>query len=323
VDSDSLEHLAQVAELYYDHGLTQAAIADRLGYSRSMISRLLTAAREQGVVEVRIHHPLARQTDLEQQLRHAFGLQETRVLARGNLEYPDLLRRLGVLAARLVEELVDDHMTLGVSWGTALAEMVGALRWQPRSVYVVQMIGSLGASAPEIDGPELARRLARNFGGRYATLPAPLIVDSEVTRENLCDERRIQRVLDDAADASLALVGIGTVDPNLSSLVRAGYLEPGQLEELVAAGAVGDVCAIHFDQDGRLIHTPLTRRVVGIDSDHLSRIPRRLGIAGGQAKAPAILGALHSGLINILVTDDAVAATLLRAASGDAVHPVL
>ncbi len=323
MDGESLERLAQVAELYYDQGLTQAAIADRLGYSRSMISRLLTAAREQGVVEVRIHHPLSRQMDLEQQLRHAFGLLEARVLARGNLEYPDLLRRLGVLAARLVEDLVADHMTLGVSWGTALAEMVGALRWQPRSVYVVQMIGSLGASAPEIDGPELARRLARNFGGRYATLPAPLIVDSEVTRTNLCDERRIQRVLDDAADASLALVGIGTVDPTLSSLVRAGYLEPRQLDELVAVGAVGDVCAIHFDQVGRLVHTPLTRRVVGIDYDHLVRIPRRLGIAGDLPKAPAILGAVRSGLINILVTDDAVAATLLRVAANDPVYPLL
>ncbi len=315
MDGDSLERLAQVAELYYDQGLTQAAIAGRLGYSRSMISRLLTDAREQGVVEIRIHHPLARQTELELQLRQVFGLQEARVLARGNLDYPDMLRRLGVLAARLVEDLVQDHMTLGVSWGTALAEMVGALRWQPRSVYVVQMIGSLGPGEPEIDGPELARRLARNFGGRYATLPAPLIVDSEVTRHNLCDERRIQRVLDDAADASLALVGIGTVDPSLSSLVRAGYLEPGQLEELVAAGAVGDVCAIHFDQDGRLIHTPLTRRVVGIDYDHLVRIPKRLGIAGDQPKALAILGALRSGLVNILVTDDVVAATLLRAAA--------
>lgn len=131
----------------------------------------------------------------------------------------------------------------------------------------------------------------------------------------LCDEPRIQRVLDDAAAASLALVGIGTIDPSLSSLVRAGYLEPGQLEELVAAGAVGDVCAIHFDQDGGLIHTPLTRRVVGIDYDHLVRIPKRLGIAGDLSKALAILGALRSGLVNILVTDDVVAATLLRAAS--------
>ncbi|RME82423.1 MAG: sugar-binding protein, partial [Caldilineae bacterium] len=78
------------------------------------------------------------------------------------------------------------------------------------------------------------------------------------------------------------------------------------------AGAVGDVCAIHFDAAGRLVDTPLQRRFVGVDAESLRRVPRRLGIAGGLAKARPIVGAARSGLINTLVTDAVAAAQALR-----------
>ena len=47
---DQLELLARVAEMYYKNGMNQTDIANRTGYSRSMISRLLTQAVKQKVV---------------------------------------------------------------------------------------------------------------------------------------------------------------------------------------------------------------------------------------------------------------------------------
>ena len=151
-------------------------------------------------------------------------------------------------------------MVIGLSWGTALDALVAAL-W-PRSlqdplqgVHVVQIIGALGTADPDIDGPELARRLARTFGGRYTILPAPLIVDSEATQRALIADGRVQATLAYAADMNLALVGIGTLVAERSSLVRSGYIRPQELAELEGAGAVGDVCAIHFDHSGHLVET--------------------------------------------------------------------
>jgi deoxyribonucleoside regulator len=107
-------------------------------------------------------------------------------------------------------------------------------------------------------------------------------------------------------------VGVGTVEAERASLLRAGYLTEPQLDELHQSGAVGDVCAVHFDLQGRPIDTPLTRRIVGIGPDQLKLIPMKLGIAGGQYKAEAIVGASRAGFINMLATDEVAATKALE-----------
>lgn len=318
MDAERIELLAQVAEMYYEHGLTQSQIAKRIGYSRSMVSRMIAEARESNIVEIRIHYPLQRLRELETALAEALHLEEVRVVQRGALGHGEMLRRLGAMAALLLAEHLQDYMTIGTSWGTALYETVNAARSQAlEGIRVVQMIGSLGTPNPDIDGPELARRLARLLGGQYATVPLPLIVDSETTKRSLLSAPHIQRVTQHFKQIDLALVGVGTVDYEFSSLLRAGYLNFEQLESLRQAGAVGDVCAIHIDQQGCLVDTPLTRCVVGIEPDDLRRIPVRIGVAGGQSKALPILAASRAGFINHLVTDEVAALRILRKLDGE------
>lgn len=126
--SDRYELLARIASLYFEDGLSQAEIATQTGYSRSMISRLLTEARQQQIVEIRINHPLSRNRELEQSLEQLLNLTGVRVLTRGSLNYSTMLRRIGTLGARLMEELLRDHTVVGVSWGTAVWEVVNAAR---------------------------------------------------------------------------------------------------------------------------------------------------------------------------------------------------
>jgi deoxyribonucleoside regulator len=314
MDKEHLEMLARIASLYYEENLTQQQIAMQTGYSRSMVSRLLTEAQANGVIEIRIHYPLERCTDLEQEMQSRLGLQSVNVLARGSLTYDQMLRRVGSLAARLVENLVVEGMVIGVSWGTALRETANALN--PRSyaaIKVVQIIGALDAPDPEIDGPDLAHI----FGGQYYTLPAPLIVDNEFTRDALLNDQRLRRILNLTDTLQLALMGIGTVDRRQSSLVRAGYITYSQLAGLANMGAVGDVCAIHFDLKGNILDIPLHRRRIGIGAENLIAVPIKVGVAGGEAKALPILGASRAGLINYLVTDEVAALGALRAAEGE------
>ncbi len=319
MDTDRLELLDKIASLYYEEGLSQAQIAAKTGYSPSMISRLLTEARQQGVVEIRIHHPIPRRVDLEQELQSLLNLKLVRVVMCGTLEFSQMLRRLGTMAARLVEDQAHDNMTVGVSWGTAVYETVTALRMgSDVGVSVVQMIGSLDTPHPEISGPELTQQLARILMGRYTILPAPLLVDSEATRQSLLNDSRVRHVMGEFRKIELALIGVGSVAPTeRSALQRAGYITPEQAQELQAAGAVGDVCAIFFDIQGRLINLPLTRRIVGIDAANLSAIPVKIGVGGGPFKRAPIIGASRAGLINVLVTDDLTAMGILQDIQGN------
>jgi deoxyribonucleoside regulator len=312
-DDSRLEFLARVATMYYEQGMTQQEISEALQYSRSAISRYLTEARERGVVEIKINHPIVRVPELEAEFRRRFGLAQALVLKRGSADYPHLLARLGALAADLVEGLVEDNDTIALSWGTAVHAVAKALN-PPHlpGVRVVQMIGSLGTNDPQIDGPELAQRVARLYGGRYLTLPAPLIVEKPAIRDALLEEPRMQGVLQAAREAQLAVVGIGGVDPSVSSLVRSGYLSAGEVAALEEQGVVGDVCVIHFDVEGNILDIPIARRTVGIDPDSVRGIPTVIGVAGGEAKARAILGALRARLVNVLVVDDVTASVALE-----------
>ena len=320
MDDQRFELLARVASLYYEEGKNQNEVAAILGYSRSHISRMLTEARKAGIVEIHVHHPLERVAALEARLAEQFNLQEVRVLKSKGSPYSQMLRRLGALAARLLTLKLTPDSVLGISWGTALYE-VGVML-QPidyPGVKVVQMIGSATSRDHQVDGPGLARAFSLKFGGQYFTLPAPWLVGDKQIREALMKERRMREVLDLSREVDIALVGIGTVDPMLSSLVRAGYLTLEEAEEIQAMGAVGDVCGHYFDIQGNLMEIPVAGYAFGIDTATLRAISLSIGVAGGLVKAPGILGALQSRLVNSLVTDDAAARAVLELIEPDRV----
>lgn len=315
MDEKHIELLAHIASLYYEQNLKQDEIAKQTGYSRSMISRLLSEAREKGIVEVRINYPVLRCLDLEEALQQVLNLRIVRVLERGTLSNSQMLRKLGAMAARLVEELISQGARqIGVSWGTALWETISVVR---KSNYpdsrIFQIIGSSGSLNPEIDGPNLVRHLAESLGGQYFTLPAPLIVESNIIRQALMHDPAVARILQEVNHLDLALVGIGSMDPESSSWVQSGYLNQEKILSLAAQGAVGDVCGILFDRHGDLLNHPLRDRVIGIQPEDLRQIPIKLGISAGISKIIPILGACRANLVNCLVTDEVAALGILQA----------
>jgi deoxyribonucleoside regulator len=310
--AERTELLARVASMYYEDRLTQAEIARRIGTSRPTVSRLLQEARETNVVEIIIHYPWKTAPEIERDLIAHFHLCHAQVLVGQGRPYEEILRGLGVLAARYIESKLEAGAVLGISWGTALYSMVRALRPDRKlPVTVVQMIGAAGTSDPLIDGPDLARLLANVYGGEHRYLHAPLIVEDARVREALLHEPHIRETLSLAHRADMALVGIGSLAPEVSSLLRAGYVNRQALARLQAQGAVGDICARHYDAQGRVLDIELNHRIVGIELEALHDIEQVVGMAGGEAKAEAILGALRGGHVNVLVTDDAAARKIL------------
>lgn len=314
---ERLELLATVSDLYYVRQLSQAEIAQRLGYSRSAVSRLLTEAHEKQVIEIRIHHPLQRDVDLEMALRETFGLREAFVARRGSLGYDQMLALLGRMGAAYLDEVWNEPTVVGLSWGTAVYEVANALR--PRRLPgtdVVQMIGGIGRGDPQIDGPGVAMQVARTVGGRYHTLNAPHVATDHAMRQALLAMPAIQDILQLALRASFAVVGIGSLEAERSSLLRAGYLSRGELAAIRATGAVGDICGTHFDSGGRILDIEINRRVIGIDLYQLRQTTCQvIGVAGGRLKSPAIGGALRGGLVNVLVTDSSAAERILADAA--------
>ena len=305
--------LTRVASLYYEENLTQAEIAKRIGTSRSTVSRLLQEAREAGWVEIIIHHRWKTVPAVEQELVARFGLRGARVLAGEDRQHDELLRGLGMLAAEYLDGLIQNGHILGISWGTAIYNTVQALRPRRKvSVTVVQMIGAVGRGDPLIDGPDLARSLAHVYGGEYRCLHAPLVVEDARIKEALLQEPHIRETLALARQADVALVGVGSPVAEVASLLRAGYVDTKTLAALQEQGVVGDVCARHYDIHGKVLDLDINRRIIGIELEDLHRVKVVIGVAGGEGKAEAIVGALRGHHINTLVTDEATALRVLE-----------
>lgn len=314
-DSERMRLLLQVASLYYEQGLTQEEIARRVNLSRSNVSRLLTQARHEGVVEICVRRPVATVPALEAELRNRYGLAEAHVLA-GGMRSPDIiLRDLGALAAEWIRGHLHDGMVLSLSWGRALYETVHAFRpVSVRQVDVAQIMGGLGAVNPYMDGNELARHLAEAIGARLYYLSAPFVVESAGMHDALMKERDIRLVMEMARNADLAIVGLGSIRPELSGLLRAGYLAEDELRAIAQTGAIGDICGRYFDIQGRVCDVALHQRMITIDLPSLLAMKQVLAIAAWREKAPAILGALRGGFVDILMTDEAAAQEVLHLA---------
>lgn len=305
--------LAKVASLYYEKNLTQAEIARLLNISRPQVSRLLAESRQEGIVEIIIHYPSNKTASLKQDLLDCFQLKEVQLVASENLGYTQLAERLGVAAARHLEERLQDGIILGISWNTGVYQVVNALRAaRQKKVTVVQLTGTVGSVNPLIDGPDLTRWLAQTLGGQYKYLPAPLLVDSPETRRALLQDSSIRESMVLMTQLDMALVGIGGLSPQLSSLLLAGYITPAELREIVRQGGVGDICSYHFDLHGRVLPLELHERLIGVNLNTLKQTPYVIGVGGGLDKAAGVLGALRLKVLDCLVTDEMAARAVLK-----------
>jgi DNA-binding transcriptional regulator LsrR (DeoR family) len=314
MNRDRLELLAQVARWYYIEDLPQAEIARRIGRSRSMVSRLLGEARENGLVEITVRYPLAQTaTELENCLCETFGLSQASVLVDPPPDYPILIRRLGELGAHLLRHKLHDGVRVGIMWGTTIYEVIWALPALPLAgSTVLQMIGTVGRGNQLMDGPELARSLAEKISGTYHYLPAPILAEDEAVARSFLRQSAIADVLDHVPQVDVALLGIGTLEGYFSYLETTGYVEGSDLTALQQAGCAGSILGLFIGEDGRPLETAINRRVIGFkDTEALKSVPTVIAVAGGVHKARAVRAALCGGYLDVLITDAVTASKVL------------
>ena len=68
--------MSEVATLYYKKNMTQQEIAETLHLSRQTVSKLLSDAIEEKIVEIIIHDPQKDCKELEERIRAAFGIRD-------------------------------------------------------------------------------------------------------------------------------------------------------------------------------------------------------------------------------------------------------
>lgn len=303
--------LSKVASFYYDQNKTQQEISEITGIARPMISRMISEARERNIVEIDVHYPWTWQ-QMEENLVKTFGLKSAKVMVIENESHRELLVGLGILVAKYLDQILCDNMVIGISWGSAMHHMINALK--PRKLndtLVIQLIGATGLENNLTDGPLLAQLLTARLNASCLHLHTPLVVENKMVRDALLQERSIKETLNRAGDADIALVGIGSIDPDLYSLKIAGYITEEERQKMADMGVAGDICGQHYSITGEHLDIEINDRVMGIDLTTLSKIKTVIAVAGDIRKGDAILGALRGKFIDVLVTDSVTAKYLI------------
>ncbi|MGH2559500.1 MAG: sugar-binding transcriptional regulator [Thermomicrobiales bacterium] len=313
VSDDSVELMTSVSRMYYLDGLDQQAVADILGVSRSKVSRLLTAARERGVVRISVDDYDPRDRALEHQLVERFGLHHAVVVKTIGRASENVRRTIGYFAAPAVTGLIDPKMTVGLAGGRTLRELISCM--EPRELIggigVVQLMGNIGPTPSAIDAVELSRLLAHRFAGTFYTLNAPAFLQNGQARELLTSHEHIRLVQRMFAALDLALVGIGSFED--SAFAERGALTTDDFGRLRARGAVGEICGRFYDRTGRECDTEYRDRVISIELDQLRQRPEVFGVTNGTGRTAATLAAITGRLVTSIVIDDRGAAALLGA----------
>ena len=311
----SEELLLRVAWYYYKDELTQDEIARRLSVSRASVGRLLDRARKVGLVSISLNTEYLDAFELSGELRRTFGLAEALVVPdheKESVDHHALNARIGLGGAQFMSTHLRPGGSLGVGWGETVSRVIAATNFGVVGpVHMVTLTGGVEgylqtilSSKGEVtnESPEVTSA---------TVIPSPIMASTPSLAAALRAEPTIQQVLKQACAVGHALVGVGTPTAD-ATIVHMGYLNADDARGLRERGVVGDILGQFFDADGRVVELPIHDRRIGIDLSDLTRIPKVVGVAGGLHKAEAILGALHGGFLDVLVTNELAAIRLLE-----------
>ena len=304
------DEAARAGWLSYVGGLTQDQIAVELGISRQRAQRLVSRAMADGLIHVRLNHRIATCLDLETALKDRFGLQRARVMPSLGPQ-SDPVRGIAPAAAAELERFLGmtAPLTIALGTGRTLRAMVDAM--EPIEALQHRLVSLNGNIAPDGSASffDVVMRIADKVNAPHYPMPVPVVSPTEAENAAFHALPPVRRVMALARSADVVFVGVGQMSDD-APMLKDGFVSRAELQEMQMGGAMGEVAGWVYDANGTYLDFGINRRTGGVRVEAGLDRPS-IGIAAGAPKLPAIFGALKSGIINGLITDEPTATALL------------
>ena len=307
--SDFLSEL--VATLHHEKGMSQQDIATKLDLSKMAVSRILQKAKEAKIIRLSIRLPYTMNHEAEKELCRRFGLKEAYVVRRNNSDKGAAAECLGRMWAFHMGVNLPDGCVLGMGVGRTVGHVVQNLTpMKTKGLHVVQLMGGLSDVTyrnPFTIVQETCRKL--HAEGTYFTAFA--VVENEELRDSIVYNTKMgEQVREQWDRCSMALFGVGPI--NRGTLFSEPMLSENEVKIMESKGVIGDFLGHFFNNEGKFVETQLEARLVSIPLDTLSKIPMKVALTGGEDKTGALYGALKTGMIDVLVTEEDTARKVLK-----------
>lgn len=309
--SYSDHQLRLAARLYYVDGLSQTEVSKYVNVSQAHVSRLLSLARERGIVRIFVDEYEPRNSQLEEELKKRFKLTSAAVVKTYKAITAENLRlTVGRFTAPFVAALIPDNAIVAISGGRTLRELINLLPPPTHGLQaVLQAMGNIDSNITSVDAQELGRVLAAHYKSPFFALNSPAYIMDKTSRDSLLQLDQIRGVRQRFNDVHVALVGIGNMEDSV--FIERGVLTRNDLEKLKKAGVVGEVCGRFFDENGRECSSVWKNRVISIEMEQLRRIPNVIAVVTGEDRAHAVAAAIRGGIVKSVAVDEMAAEALL------------
>lgn len=298
------ELMAEVALLYYKQGFTQQEIADSLHLTRQTVSKLLTTAVQEGVVEIKIHNPDNEKKELESGFHEKFQINAVIATVSKNNSQLRELATIEKAIAYLSPVFQKGNLQIAVSWGRSVQAFIKqfpAITTCGNTVF--PLFGSTEHEQPYFLPNELAREFASKLDARVKYAWFPYQPNNEEDLKLFQRTAYFKSMQEQWNSFDVAIIGIGN-----NTAFR--LLNPAFTEHDGTKQAIGDVATHFFSTDGKLIET--NEHTLRISAECLKNTGEKIAIAYGTDKVNAILGAIKAGFVTTLITDEYTARAILE-----------
>lgn len=307
ISQDKQKKLAYVARRYYLEDQRQSDIAKELGVSRPLVSRMLSEARELGVVEIVVHEPGAQAASLLEKLRQVSSIRGG-VLVEDGEDDDTTNQLLSQGAVNLLRQV--GTRRLGVGWGYLIGQLVTWLEENPQLdngiTDICPLVGNASIPARNYQSNENVRLMAQQLGAVPHFLYLPALPDSLEEKQLLCSTEIYRQITQEWERMDTALVNIGDypASPDFASLVRYGSL-------LQQQHACGRMLVYYFNEAGTIIQSDQDF-ALQIPLETLTRCPNIVGVCSGNTSVRALRGALRTGVFTHIVARSGLVQGLLE-----------
>ena len=317
-DEDSTALMSEIADLYYNQGMTQQEIARRYDCNRFKIAKMIQSAREEGIVEITIHKPSKRHKLLEQDLMETFQLSNAIVLDTRDLSRAEAMSVIGKTSAQYLEHLLTPGSTIGVTWGKTIRSVVSALDQKTQNpVNAVQLCGCFRHLNSSDGSRSITHTIAMRFNGEYFYMNLPIYINDEQARNAMLREPLVESTLNATRKMDVVLTGVGSRSslPFNNPVLQSYITEADRKEE---ANCLGSIYGHVLDRDGRIANISLNHKIVAASLQDILTTPHKIAVATGRHKVDILIACMQNRYINELITDRATAEQILSAFSRSA-----
>ncbi|KRN88308.1 sugar-binding transcriptional regulator [Ligilactobacillus ceti] len=247
-------------------------------------------------------------SQLEKELCETLEIKKCLIVSGDSDQQEFVKEAIGKLADDLLQEILPkgDNI-IAVMGGTTMEQVAEQMTCDlalKRTLTFVPARGGLGEKV-EIQANNISAKMALKTGGKHRALYVPEQVSKDTYR-TLITEPGVQEVIQLIKESNAVVHSIG----DAISMAERRYMPDEIIEKMREKNTVGEAFGYFFDENGQIIY-----RIpkIGLNLENLADMETVVAVAGGSAKAQAIVAYMKiAPKQTCLVTDEGAARAILK-----------